>query len=308
MAGCIIFLLLLSACLSSGMAQGPSSPDPVSPPVQARAVSLDNIKNQGIVASGRPGCDEKIPVDVYADPELTDRIGSIASHRFVRYDRLSDITGIPYWAPRGEHALPTGERFKIYGDSITGWIDDEQLLTFSSTWRERQRDKFWAIDGNHTVCLYSRGQYEASLCVALTIWERLNYESIWELRTIKYDPVGLGLYSLPIIDGLIRFGHGDLAIQVSSRGGDAEDGWGSFAFYLYQDSLLVESLVRDYSYRGDRDYTIMECELTLNESKEPVALVIRKHFVIDDYEIPGYHSVLSTADTTTVPLLNQLNK
>jgi len=122
------------------------------------------------------------------------------------------------------------------------------------------------------------------------------------LRAIKYDPVKIWLYSLLTIDGLVRYKHENLAIQVSARGGDAEEAWGSFAFYLYHDKALIKSLEKDYFYRSDRDYSTLDCELTLNENGEPIVLMIQKHYVIDDLSVPGYPSSLSATDTTVVQL------
>jgi hypothetical protein len=271
-------------------------------PDQVKAVSIDAIITLGIITNGSQRCDSTTPIDVFADPELTVKIGSIANHSIVRYDRLSVLTGKPYWSPRREYALPDGEKFKIHGDSIAGWVDDEHLMTFSSTWRERNTAEYFAVDGNTAVCLYSSGQYETPACVALTIWEKTNFEQIWVLRAIEYDPVKIWLYSLLTIDGLVRYEHENLAIRVSARGGDAEEAWGSFAFYLYQDTALIKSLEKDYFYRSDRDYSTLDCELTLDEKGEPIVLMIQKHYVIDDLSVPGYPSSLSATDTTVVQL------
>lgn len=276
------------------------------PTDHAKAVSIDDIKSVGIITGDLQGCDNSIPVNVFADPELTQMFDSIASHSFVKYDRLSVLTGKPYWAPRGEHALPSGEKFKIYGDSIMGWVDGKQLLTFSSAWRERNTNNFFAIDRNTVVCLYSSGQYESSYCVALTVWRKSrNYENIWVLKAIDYSAVGAGYLSLPKVDGLLRYKDGNLAIQISVRGGDEGDVWGAFNFFLFHNGVLIKSLVKGFNYNMFNDYIKTDCEMILNKENEPTVLIINRHFIFKGMSTPP---VLSAIDTSIVQLLDQTKK
>ena len=297
-------LLLVVLCIIGGHTTSQSLPDHPRGGNQLIAVSIEEIKAYGVVTYGRKGCDDFSSVAVFSDPDLTERIGSIASHSFVRYDRLSELTHKPYWAPRREDALPDGEKFRIYQDSISGWIDDEELMTFSSVWRERNSGKYIAIAQNTVVIVHTSGQYESAGCAILSVWERQNNQQTWLLSATVSDPIAVGLYVVPAIDRVVRYNRNRLAIQMSAFGGDAEDVWGTFAFYLYHENELTLAFSRPHSYSYDRDYVRLESELSLDEAGEPVALMIQKHFAVGDPETIGYPSTPVAVDTTAVMLLN----
>ncbi|MBU8932904.1 MAG: hypothetical protein KOO62_02745 [candidate division Zixibacteria bacterium] len=304
-----VLLLLVILCVAGRSTFCQSLPNPLLETDHPTAVSIDHIKALGIVTNGGRSCDSTTPIDVFADPDSTTKIGTIANHSFVRYDRRSELVGKPYSASRREYALLGGEKFRIYHNGITGWIGINNLMTFSSAWRERQTNRFFAVGGRTAACLYSSGQHETTVCVALTIWKHGSYDNLWWLEAVEYAPGPLSLYACPVIDALVEFDKDKIALQVSVRGEDMEDGWGSFAFYLYQDSLLVKSLVKDYNYRRDRDYTKLDCELVLDEAGEPVVLMIQQHFIVviidSNVSDTDYHSTLTATDTTVVKLLEQ---
>lgn len=268
------------------------------------AVSIEELKAYGVVTRGRNGCDDSTLVSVYSDSELTIKVDSIACHSFIKYDRLSELNNKPYWAPRAEHALSGGEKFKIYNDSIIGWIDDEELMTFSSAWRERNTERFFAIDQNNVVIVHSSGQFESAGCAILSLWERQFPQNNWHLLANVLNPIQVGLYVFPIIDGIKRYDKDNIAIQMSAFGGDAGDIWGTFAFYLYHENELTLAFSRQHNYNCTQNYTKIEYELSLDEVGDPVALMIQKHFVIDDSNSISYSSVLVATDTTVVKLLN----
>jgi hypothetical protein len=304
----IVLILLAIPFFASKGVLCQTSQDQSIKPERVTALFVEDIFRIGITTNNLKDLEDATPIDVFADPELSEKIGTIANHTVVRYDRLSVLTGKPYWAAHPANRLPGGEKFKIYSDSITGWIDDVQLMTLSSQWRQRRIDQFFAIDDITTVCLYSSGQYETLISTALTVWEWTSSEDIWVLQTIEYGPVPVSSFSWPAIEGLVRYKDGNLAIQVRARGGDEADRWGSFVFYLYRGTDLIESFTKHYGYRVDRDHTTVDCELILNDKDEPIVHMIQNHFVPDDPNVPGYEPTLSATDTTMVNLLEEATK
>lgn len=266
------------------------------------AVSIGDIKSFGIVTQGWQKCDQTDDIIVYFDSALTISTRSIENHSFVKYDRLSELIGRPYWAPRREHALAGGEKFRIRNGETAGWIDDEQLMTFSSARRDRRTDRFFAIAGGVAACLYSSGQFGTAACAALTLWKRANFENVWSPVAITFDPVDVSLYTFPEIESVIGFNQGDVAILVQALGGDAEDCWGAFAYYLYRDTILQEALTKRYSYTADRPFTKPICKLVQDEAGDPIGLLIQEHYEVD-VEAPGYTSNLVATDTTVLNLL-----
>ena len=303
----VYFLLLLLGIISRSV-YCQASPGQTNKPDQVKALSIVDIFGVGITANNLQDREDTTSIDVFADPELSEKIGTISNHTVVRYDRLSVLTGTPYWAAHPANRLSGGEKFKIYSDSITGWIDDIQLMTFSSQWRQRRIAQFFAIDDATTVCLYSSGQHETLFSTALTVWEWTSAQDCWELRTIKYRPVPASSFSWPAIDRLVRYKDGNLAIQISRKGGDEADRWGAFVFYFYRGTDLIESFTKHYSYRVDINYTTLDCELTVNETGEPSVLMIQKHFAPDDPSVPGYDPILNATDTAVVSLLEEVEK
>ena len=116
MARYSLFLLLALQSIMSASVTGQSIPDHPMGSVNPIAVSIEEIKAYGIVVHHGANCKDTLPLSVYSDPELKVKIGSLASGSFVRYDRLSELTHKPYNVSRIEHALPGGEKFRIYHD------------------------------------------------------------------------------------------------------------------------------------------------------------------------------------------------
>jgi hypothetical protein len=220
------------------------------------AMSLDEIRCFGIIASSGRGsaCTSLSQIPIYADPELSEQVDSIPSWTIVKYERLSEIRRIPYWAARRTDRLPEGERFRIMYDSSVGWIGENDLMTFSSLWKQYSTENYLKVHQPKTgnivaVAVYSNGQAESAICCALTIWEWVT--SIWKLRELLVQPIGSGLYMIPQIDSLYSGEDGSLMIQLSSLGGDEEDRWGGYVLYSYTENGLV--LVKRWSREDSKE-------------------------------------------------------
>lgn len=303
MARLSLILLLALQCIILSNVTGQSIPDHPMGSVNPVAVSIEEIKAYGIVVHHGANCNDSLPVFVFSDPELTQKIGSLASGSFVKYDRLSELVHKPYWAPRPQHALPDGEKFRIYHDSISGWVDDNDVMTFTSSWRDHIEDKLLFRDANTIAVIYSSGQNETSECVSLCVWERQNFENLWKLSALRNDSIPTGYLTLPTIEQVLRYDIDKLAILVSSNGGDAEDHWGTQVIFLLQQQNLSIAYAGSTRYSMDRDFTSIDCKLSLNVSGHPNVFVIKKQYVVTDTETMGYSSTLAAADTTIVNLL-----
>lgn len=266
--------------------------------------SKTDIKNLGIITLGRKRCNDTLLIPVYTDENLTEVIDSIKPYNIVRYKRLSELKNKPYWAPKIEDTFVGGEKFKIFHNNRTGWIDDEHLMTFSSMWREHMEHKFIAVDSNYLICIYCSGQFETPLCAAMTIWGK-NKNDFWILKHIEKNPIGIGLYSLVAVDSLVRYQNNNLAIQISSKSGDAEDVWGRFAFFIYQNNFLINVYEEKYGYRVDRDYNTLDCKLVLSKTGKPLILKIQKYYKVEGTNFPDDYKVIYTStDTTIIQLLD----
>jgi hypothetical protein len=85
------------------------------------------------------------------------------------------------------------------------------------------------------VCIYSSGQYESAECSAVSIWEREFPESLWNLKAVKIQPIKTCLYCTPQVDTVYFDDDKSLKFQLSSRGGDAGDFWGTRCLYSYKE-------------------------------------------------------------------------
>jgi hypothetical protein len=206
------------------------------------AVSIEEIKKYGITTKGEKFCDSTSNIDIFTTPDLANKFGTIASLKFVKYDRLSEILHVPYWASTPKYRLFNGEKFKISTDDLSGWIGEHNLLTFSSLWRDRNPERFLKVYGNTAICIYSSGQYETAECSAVTVWEREFPECTWNLKILKFQPVKIWLYTFPQIDTLYVDNDKKLKILLSTIGGDADEIWGSYSLYSFKDEqLMVDS-------------------------------------------------------------------
>jgi len=203
------------------------------------AVSIDEIKKYGITTGSPELCDSSLTMDIFANSDLKQKIGSIASGTIVKYQRLSETIHIPYWAPRLQNRLPDGEKFIIFGDTLAGWVDESNLMTFSSVWRERIPERFLKICSNTAVCVYSSGQYESAECSAVSIWEKELPESLWNLKAMKIQPIKTCLYCTPQVDTVYFDDDKSFKFQLSSIGSDAGDFWGTHSLYSYKEGQLT---------------------------------------------------------------------
>jgi len=269
------------------------------------AVSIDEIKSFGILTNGNRHCNDSSAISIYEDSSLRTEVGFLPTHSFVKFERLSEITHIPYWAPRKEHRLKDGEKFKTRKGIVKGWVDDNQLMTFSSVWRERSSEQYIKVKSNTVACIYSSGQYSSSECCVLTIWRKDPILSVWKLQATQFGPISTGLYQFPSVDKIQLNKEMFFAIQLSSIGGDAEDRWGTFAYYLYNNFELQFVFDTTFHYDMSRNYTSLQAELSNNSKAEPVALLIRESFQvtggIDSHESP----ILKSTDTTIIELLHR---
>jgi hypothetical protein len=215
------------------------------------AMTLDELKQYGVITGGRNNnCIESLRVAIFEDPDLKKEIGRVHPGTFAKYERLSEIRRIPYWAPLKEHQLPNGERFRVWVDSMVGWVGDHSLMTFSSAWRERNTERFLKVFINTAVCVYFSGQYETTECTIVTVWEREAPYYVWELKGAKFNPIGNWLYSYPKVDTVYFDEKKVLTFQLSSIGGDAEDRWGEYALYSFKngDFTLLSKWGIDTTY------------------------------------------------------------
>lgn len=274
------------------------------------AVSIEEIKKYGIIISGRESCKAGSKIPVYESAETRVVIDSIPPNSFVKYERLSEIRKKPLWAPRREYALKGSEKFYISQDSLSGWINVENLMTFSSSSRDRHPEKFLKVNLNKVVCLYSSGQAETARCSALTVWESTWPENLWVLKAMQLQPINVWLYTFPQIDTLVRYDRESLAIHLGTRGGDAGDVWGTYSFYLYQNNRLSKSYEQNYDYTIDKTYSTLDCKLMSNELNQPIVLLLEKYFKMDWSHGRGGSSskkIHLKTDTTRVNLLKTLN-
>ncbi|MGB2697970.1 MAG: hypothetical protein WBD28_08970 [Candidatus Zixiibacteriota bacterium] len=233
----VILILIFNSIWGNAFAQTVSqSPGSVDKIV---AVSIDEIKKFGITTGTKESCDNSLTLDIFTNSDLKQKIGSIPSGTIVKYQRLSETIHIPYWAPQREHRLPEGEKFIIFGDTLTGWIGESNLMTFSSVWRERIPERFLKTCVNSVVCVYSSGQYESVECSAVTLWERESPENLWTLKVMKTQPIKTCLYCTPQVDTVYVDDDQSLKFQLSSLGGDAGDFWGTRSLYSYKDGQLI---------------------------------------------------------------------
>lgn len=204
------------------------------------AVGLDHIKSYGLTAPPKQTNKSIDKVPIYAEPIESIAMDSLQVYQFVRYERLSEIENKPYWAPRKEHRLADGEWFKVNHDGKSGWLPDNNLMTFSSGFREYELDSFFDVYKHQIAfCLYSSGQYESAISSALTVWERIQPENIWVLRDIKINPIEQGLYMIPKIDSVYSEDRINLNIRISAIGGDVGEIWGSRVVYLFKNDELI---------------------------------------------------------------------
>ena len=269
------------------------------------AVSIDEIKSFGILTNGNRHCNDSSAISIYEDSSLRIGAGFLPTHNFVKFERLSEMTHIPYWAPRKEHRLKDGEEFKVRKGNVIGWIDDEQLMTYSSVWRERSSEQYIKVTSNTVACIYSSGQYSSSKCCVLTIWRKDPILNVWKLQATQFEPISTCLYQFASVDKIQLNKEMLFAIQLSSIGGDAEDRWGTFAYYLYNNFELQFVFDTTFHYDMSRNYTSLQAELSNNSEAEPVAVLIRKSFQvtggIDSHESP----ILKSTDTTIIELLQR---
>lgn len=207
---------------------------------RVKAVSIDHIKNYGVVTAGADSLDEGAMVALYGNPEEGVIVDSIRVLAIVEFDRLSEIRKIPYWAPRPECRLPGGEWFRIESPGRKTWLPADNLMTFSSTWRQNNLDDFIYIYRHRLVfCLYSSGQGESAGSSVLTVWERDRYENVWILLDYVYDPAGRGLYMIPRIEEVVADEGEPPTVKIGASGSDAGDVWGEEMWYRFEDGKLV---------------------------------------------------------------------
>lgn len=233
----VILILIFNSIWGNAYAQ--KSPQNSDSTVRIVAVSIDEIKKFGITTSIRELCDSSLILDIFASFDLKHKIGSIPSGTIVKYQRLSETVHIPYWAPQREHRLPEGEKFIIFGDTLTGWVGERNLMTFSSMWRERNPERFLKICMNTAVCVYSGGQYESAECSAVSIWEKELPGSLWNLKAVKIQPIDTCLYCIPQVDTVYYDEDKTLKFQLSSLGRDEDGFWGTRSLYSYKEGQLT---------------------------------------------------------------------
>jgi hypothetical protein len=213
---------------------------------QVVAVTADEIRKYGITTNDVQNCTDTSYIPVFAEPELENQIAVISPHRFVKFERFSEMFHVAPWAPKAEYRLSQsgGEKFKISYDNVTGWIGENKLMTFSSQWKENETEYFIKIFKYRTaVCIFSSGQYETSFCNAVTAWKLEDPEHLWKLKDVLFNSVPQSLYSTPRIDSIFADKKGGLHFRVSAIGGDAGDVWGSRVSYSFDnDTLSVDRI------------------------------------------------------------------
>ena len=213
---------------------------------QVVAVTADEIRKYGITTNDIQNCADTLDIPVFAEPELKNQIAVIPPHRFVKFERFSELFHIAPWAPKTEYRLSErgGEKFKISYDNVTGWIGENELMTFSSQWKENETQYFIKIFKYKTaICVFSSGQYETSYCNAVTAWKLEEPEHLWKLKHVLFNSVPQSLYSTPRIDSIFTDKKSGLYFRISAIGGDAGDVWGSKVVYSFKnDTLYVNKI------------------------------------------------------------------
>ena len=281
---------------------------------QPVAVSISEITNYGVTTHDARSCDSTGPVEVYSDPNLTNKIGTIPSHSFVRYFRLSELVHRSPLQLGKEFDMSSGEPFRVFHDSITGWVHSANLMTFGSMNKWERFDRKIVQTWSTLFSLVASGQYESAGCSMLCAWENERKLDVWVLSSTIPEPIPVGLYTFPYFDTLVEYGpgsnigRGNVALLLSAISGDGGDTWNSYSYYLYEDKQLRPVLARDNYTMAYVDGKTLECDLLKDAEGRPIARIVECSYTLDDPQEQGLPRNFTGCDTTIVDLLAESAK
>lgn len=216
------------------------------------AISMDHIKTFGVVSGfvSREGCMKRETVKLYSEPEMKNVIGEIKAGSIVQYDRLSILENISILSKNHPRGIRDREKFLIKTDSLTGWVDDYDLMTFTNPFRDDKVDRSISRSREHVVCLYGLGQGIKTTCSQMVIWE-LNREEY------KYSPIIVlnnPINSHPRVENSKMGCDGKCSILLSAHGGDAEDRYEAYKLYILEDNNLSLLIEHNSNYETNQDF------------------------------------------------------